>query len=249
MIKKIVSLFLFICAISVSAQPELLDARVDEWVNLLNGVIDESSIDKIYLPDAVVDYTLEISQGKNVVNDLKTLKILTGNIASTELIGRTVGSGNNIMEIGNIHGELGSFGYTTAWRQKENQYYIEYQIVKPINNDSSIDLEKIDQQRKEWELHSNNHRPDLVLENVYHLEAYYLNWNTLTKGRKAITERYSYMKNENWKISLSPNEVLPVTSHLVMEIGTFRSGGAGQYLLIWEKDPEGKWMVSLDFNF
>ena len=59
----------------------------------------------------------------------------------------------------------------------------------------------------------------------------------------------SYMKNENWRISLTPNEVLPVTSHLVMEVGTFKSGGEGQYLLIWEKNPAGKWMVSLDFNF
>lgn len=249
MIKKTVSLIIFLWTISVSAQPELLDTRVDEWVNLLNGVIEENSTDKIYLPVAVVDYTLGITQGKNIVNDLKTLKVLIGNIKSTELIGRTIGGDNNIMEIGKIFGELGSFGYTTAWRKIDNQYYIEYQIVKPINLDSSIDLEEVDQQRKEWELQSNNHRPDLVLQNVYHPEAFYLNRNELTKGRKAITERYGYMKNENWKITLTPNELLPVTSHLVMEIGIYRSNGEGQYLLIWEKDTDEKWMVSLDFNF
>lgn len=240
---------ILLSASCVSAQSDYTIERNIELKNLINTEITETNINAIYLPEAVVDYTFNPVQGIEIINELKTLKVLIGELTSITPISNTIGTGNDIMEIGKISGSLGEFGYITAWRYKAGQYYIEYQIIKPINIDHNPELKGINDQRKEWEDQSNNHRPDLVLKNVYQEDAYYLNGTKLTEGIEAITERYNYMKNESWRISLTAEEVLPVSSNLALEIGIYQSTGQGQYLLIWEKDPSGKWMISLDFNF
>lgn len=107
--------------------------------------------------------------------------------------------------------------------------------------------EDIDLLRSSWELYSNQHRPDLIVQNIFAANGRYF-YNGFENKGKQITEAYGYMRDESYSIDLTPKKVYQVTESLIYEIGIYRTTGAGLYLLIWTKD-EDSWKLLLDFNF
>ena len=124
----------------------------------------------------------------------------------------------------------------------------EFEYVGAQSSTAKPPLEALKIQRDLWQKHSNENRPDLVVKNVYHQGAYYLNRGNLLNSQAEIIKEYQYMTSPGWSIELVEAGITRVSDDTTVEIGTF-SNGNGQYLLIWKKLPNGKWVILLDFNF
>lgn len=101
--------------------------------------------------------------------------------------------------------------------------------------------------RQAWEDHANEHRPDLIIENVSAQNGMYFNRGKLYKGSE-ISEAYGYMNSENYHIKLESLSGTIVNDTIFFDIGTYEVGGKGLYLLIWTKEDDD-WKILLDFNF
>ena len=56
------------------------------------------------------------------------------------------------------------------------------------------------------------------------------------------------MNNKNYHLQLHPLVVKAVNPNFVFEIGQCTGSYAGKYILIWEKDSDGKWKITADSN-
>lgn len=107
--------------------------------------------------------------------------------------------------------------------------------------------EDIDLMRSSWELYSNQHRPDLIVQNIFAANGRYF-YNGFENKGKQITEAYGYMRDESYSIDLMPKKVYQVTDSVIYEIGIYRTTGEGLYFLLWTKEGDS-WKLLLDFNF
>jgi hypothetical protein len=101
--------------------------------------------------------------------------------------------------------------------------------------------------RSSWELFSNQHRPDLIVKNVFASSGRYFYQGTEFKGTD-IAEAYGYMKEVTYAIDLTPLKVVQVNDQLIYEIGVYETNGKGLYFLLWTKEKL-EWKLMLDFNF
>ena len=146
--------------------------------------------------------------------------------------------------------------YTTAkgqkmpsiigWR-KEDAWIKSFEVIEAKSIRSEVDMADIDLLRSSWELYSNQHRPDLIVKNVFAPNGRYF-YNGIENKGQQIADAYGYMTNETYAIDLNPRKVYQVTDKLVYEIGVYKSNGQGLYFLLWTKE-EGTWKLLLDFNF
>ncbi|GGD45481.1 hypothetical protein [Muriicola marianensis] len=150
-----------------------------------------------------------------------------------------------------VHGEYNTdngkrFSSVIGW-VKRGDWIKAFEAVAP-NGDSPEDGKtEINLLRASWELYSNQHRPDLIAKNVFAPSGRYFYRGKVYEGIE-IADAYSYMKNEDYSIDLTPQKVIPVNSEQTYEIGIFKTGGQGLYFLMWGK-AEGEWKLLLDFNF
>ena len=133
-----------------------------------------------------------------------------------------------------------------GWR-KEVTWTKAFEVMEAKSIRSKVDMADIDLLRSSWELYSNQHRPDLILQNVFAANGRYF-YNGIENKGQQIADAYGYMKNETYAIDLSPKNVYQVTDTLVYEIGIYKTNGEGLYFLLWTKE-EGTWKLLLDFNF
>ncbi|MEL6303668.1 MAG: hypothetical protein AAFQ20_02655 [Bacteroidota bacterium] len=105
----------------------------------------------------------------------------------------------------------------------------------------------VNQARELWEKHSNAHRPDLIVKEVFSENGKYFNRGTLYHGAE-ISGAYGYMNDESYTIKLESLHLSQVNCDMIYDIGTFEVGGKGLYTLIWQKKAD-TWKLLLDFNF
>ncbi len=133
-----------------------------------------------------------------------------------------------------------------GWKNK-GKWIKEFEVIYRNSDYSNPGTNVVNQARADWEKHSNQHRPDLIVENVFSKNGKYFNGGTLFKG-KQIIDAYSYMNNESYQIKLESLKLLQVNNDIIYDIGTFEVGGKGLYTLIWQKELD-TWKLLLDFNF
>ena len=133
-----------------------------------------------------------------------------------------------------------------GWKNK-GKWIKEFEVIYRNSDYSNPGTNVVNQARAQWEKHSNQHRPDLIVENVFSKNGKYFNRGTLFKG-KQIIDAYSYMNNESYKIKLESLKLLQINNDIIYDIGTFEVGGKGLYTLIWQKELD-TWKLLLDFNF
>lgn len=112
---------------------------------------------------------------------------------------------------------------------------------------SGTQKDVVEKERGIWEKHSNQHRPDLIVEDLASKNGKYFNRGK-EYHRDEIASAYSYMNNSSYSIKLTALKVLQVDESTIFDIGTFDVGGKGLYTLIWKKEA-GEWKLLLDFNF
>lgn len=140
------------------------------------------------------------------------------------------------------------YAYATAWKLVDGDWLREMEVVQPLFEQQGVQEREIDRARELWVERSNAHDHEVLVKQSYAADAYYVNQGQHYQGTAAISDKYSYMSQPNWEIQLTAKSVMKVQNELVFELGEYRSGGIGHYLIIWEKQGD-KWKVLLDFNF
>ncbi|MEQ9412947.1 MAG: nuclear transport factor 2 family protein [Cyclobacteriaceae bacterium] len=153
---------------------------------------------------------------------------------------------NQKFELGSYQSKDGkTYSTIIGWRKgAEWKKELEIWYEKTFSGTQEDIVEK---ERGTWEKHSNQHRPDLIVEELASQNGKYFNRGK-EYHRDEIASAYSYMNNSSYSIKLTSLKVLQVDESTIFDIGTFDVGGKGLYTLIWKKE-DGKWKLLLDFNF
>ena len=106
----------------------------------------------------------------------------------------------------------------------------------------------LDSFREQWiELCSAHDAYQLVAQS-YTPNALYYNHRPLVIGIDSIAVEYDYMNQPTYSLKLTPLAVEMVSADLAYEIGQCSGSYSGKYILVWQKDDEGKWKILLDSN-
>jgi hypothetical protein len=238
-------IILFLWCLSANAQE-----ITSEWI-IESFIISTGD----QLPDNYyhTDYHLMINgkmqaETKSQLTSIKKISNIVGLEPVVEIKEKTITPSGHIMIIATIKHEDRLFSLLSAIRKTKDQLRKEFDFFQEITTTDESESMAINMMRDLWQQHSNAHRPDLVVSEVYSPDAYYLNRGKLLNNNDAIRKEYGYMANASWGIVLVEEGSLRVSDHCTIEIGTY-ADGRGQYLLIWKSDPAGNWKIQLDFNF
>jgi ketosteroid isomerase-like protein len=221
-----------------------------KWIKQLNSG-NISALQEMYLDQAGLFSENELYISPKQREDiLKEVKNQFGQFDGYAEAFQTKGNQGHLMTLGYLRSGEKVYPTIIAWRMVNGEYKKEFESIAELpSSEFDFPLEKLDLKRREWEKHSNNHDPESLIKKVYTPQSYYFNQGRKDKGREQIIKRYNYMTQPGWKIRLEKAGLIPVSSLQVWEIGKYYSNGVGQYLLIWEKQPDGSWQIALDFNF
>ncbi|WP_422019170.1 hypothetical protein [Robiginitalea biformata] len=116
--------------------------------------------------------------------------------------------------------------------------------VRPVKNFR----DQLQARRAQWMNHCNAHEVEQLVRKLYTPDALYYNHRPMITGREALINTYQYMRNPRYKLSLEPLLVAPVNEKLIFEIGQCSGSYPGKYILVWNRDEEGKWWIMMDSN-
>lgn len=135
------------------------------------------------------------------------------------------------------------------WKIENGKIIREFEFTKESNLDSKkFDTTNIDERRKLWIQFCNENNSKNLVEELYSNNTIYYNHKPLIKGRDDLIKEYSYMNNKNYHLQLHPLILKAVNSNLVFEIGQCTGSYDGKYILVWEKNFDGKWKIIIDSN-
>ncbi len=150
-----------------------------------------------------------------------------------------------------VHGVYTTAGGTKmpsviAWKY-DKSWYKAFEAVAPTSDRIPDHKTEIGLLRSSWELYANQHRPDLIVKNVFSSKGKYFYRGKVHMGME-IAEAYGYMRDKSYSIDLTPRKIIPINEQLICEIGIYNAGGKGLYVLLWGWEGDD-WKLLLDFNF
>ena len=135
------------------------------------------------------------------------------------------------------------------WDNRGNQPLRALEFIVQYDEGRVIDLrDSVDVARQLWMQYCNAHEVETLIEELYTDNTLYYNHRPLLKGRTALVKEYAYMKRPTYNLQLTPIYTEPVNDHLIFEIGQCSGSYGGKYIIVWEKQPDGRWQVLLDAN-
>jgi len=152
-------------------------------------------------------------------------------------------------EIGKIETSNGSYPVMFLKNTKADAApKIEFLVIyeeSDVNDEASA----IDSSRNKWMELCNAHDAGKLVEQVYVPDAYYYNRGRLLEGTKALSAEYGYMNSPSYSLKLTPKHITFVTSEIAYEIGQCSGSYPLPYMLVWEKQDNGKWLILMDSNY
>ena len=225
--------------------PELLPTSIS-W-----SAATGDELESLYWPEAIsVLPNGEAIQGASAISDLWSQTFEGVNRQNLQLVeqvfaGRAQEYQYELSTFATDNYE--QFAQLVVWNLKEDKALRELEFVVKYNN-PLVDLSGIDAARDLWMEHCNNHRVDLLIGEVYTPNTFYYNHKSPTRGRADLIERYDYMNNERYQLTLTPIHTEAVSQDIAIEIGQCSGSYGGRYVIVWQKQPDGRWMVLLDSN-
>ena len=238
--------FTFILATNLFAQDESgksTTALQLEWLEALYG---DGEVGFIYNDQSglMINDSLYIGAQQTLfqARKLRSLKLRRySNQATIQL------RENQKFEMGTYYNSTGeAFATVIGWR-KQDGWIKEFETISKVEVDSSQNADLVNNRRRDWERLANEHRPDLISQNVFSKKGKYFNRGRAYYGSE-IAHAYRYMNNEGFKITLEALNTNLVTDSTLFEVGQYDVGGKGLYVLIWTKEG-ADWNLLLDFNF
>jgi len=152
-------------------------------------------------------------------------------------------------EIGEIQSNLGSFAVMfLKTNASDAQSKIEFLIIYKKSK-ADYNFSAIDKSRLEWMSFCNSHEAKKLVKELYTPDAYYYNRGRLLKGTDALVTEYSYMNMPSYTLKLTPKHIVAVSSNTVYEIGQCSGSYPLPYMLVWQKQENGKWQILMDSNY
>lgn len=179
----------------------------------------------------------------------------TGNFHYLSVINRIVVNArymetlDMVYEIGCMETEKKvEYPYIVIWTRTNGVWLREFEMVARKTT-CELATDELNKAREKWMRICNSHDAQKLVDSMYTREAYYYNRGRVLQGRDNLSREYSYMNDIHYCLTLEPASILAVQSGLVFEIGKCSGTYNGHYVLKWEKEANGEWMVSLDSNY
>lgn len=226
-----------------------IDEANGNWLRSFNE--DKGNVVKHYLESSYLfpEKTGLIKGNNEISNYYKSNYKNISNICEIIIDDRILENNNLVYETGHFTTVNGSdYQYLVIWNNEKNTWLRELEMVaKSIHN--QVNVAEIEQSRTDWMKFCNSHEPTALVNEIYTSNAFYYNRGRLLHGPDEIIPEYSYMNNDSFSLFLEPKIVNTVQPELVYEIGKCSGSYFGHYILRWEKEPAGRWKVSLDSNY
>ena len=216
-----------------------------DWIEALNN---SNSLKSFYLESSGLMLANTLFIGiEGISNQLMTFTSNIGKISSYRTLEEHQLRDNQKFVLGEYitDGEK-VFSTIIGWKWGD-RWTKEFEVISKNHDDFTPEIDSVNLAREKWQQFANQHRPDLIVEEVFSESGKYFNRGNQSVG-KEIVKAYSYMDNESYNIALEPLKVLQINWKIIFEIGIFRAGGEGLYTLIWGKEDDA-WKLLLDFNF
>ena len=133
------------------------------------------------------------------------------------------------------------------WNLKGSSMVKELEYIVPASG-SMPDPNILEPYRQKWMELCNAHKVEELVTTLYHPNTLYYNHRPMVVGREALIPTYSYMEQPDYSLRLEPLALVPVRSDLIFEMGQCSGSYPGKYILVWQKNSEGKWEIILDSN-
>lgn len=134
------------------------------------------------------------------------------------------------------------------WKLHNGKKIREFEFTSRRSEVLVVEEERISKRRNLWMQLCNDHNPKNLVNDLYSSHSFYFNHKPLIKGQDNLIKEYGYMKNENYNLTLEPLKLEFVNTNLVYEIGQCDGSYRGKYILIWNKEADGKWKIFIDSN-
>ncbi|AQX09300.1 YybH family protein [Elizabethkingia ursingii] len=135
------------------------------------------------------------------------------------------------------------------WKIENEKIIREFEFTKESSLVSQkADTTSISQRRKLWIQLCNEHNPKNLAKELYSSNIIYYNHKPLVKGTDDLIKEYSYMDNKSYHLELHPLILKVVNPDFAFEIGQCTGSYNGKYIIVWEKDVDGKWRIIVDSN-
>ncbi|QHT69520.1 DUF4440 domain-containing protein [Rhodocytophaga rosea] len=226
-----------------------LDEANDKWVEDYNkkaGDVSECYTEQCVLfPEnskaitGKTDIAQFYSQKYPNVSKVKTVQVKKRFIETPTLI----------YEVGTlITDKQEMYPYMVSWNGSKGTWQRELEATAKKTT-SYNDSVQIDAAREKWMQLCNAHNHQQLVKSLYLKDAYYYNKGRVLQGWESLFTEYKYMSQPSYQLSLKPISVLMVQPDLAYEVGKCSGSYGGHYMLVWEKQKDGEWKVSLDSNY
>ena len=226
-----------------------LEKARNKWKDKFNS---RESLESIYSKDSGLLINYKFIMGQNNVSKalLKDDKYKICSIYKNKILKHDK---TKYIEIGKYKTdckETPSIAYISAWRNELGNWTKDLDVLIPAYK-CKTNLKELDDLRNKWVEFANLHNPKLLIDTIYKTNAIYFSKFESNIGRESIINRYSYMLDKDFSISLKPEYKMKVNEKIVFETGiyTVKKNYSGVYVIIWEKQNNGEWQILLDFNF
>lgn len=149
------------------------------------------------------------------------------------------------------------YTYSIVAARKADQYYKQLLITDQANQ-RELELtlvaskvawdSAIDQRRAEWIRRCNAHNAAKLINDLYLPKTIYYNHKPPITNRTDLIKAYAYMNRPDYTLQLTPLHREMVNASFAYEIGQCSGSYGGKYMICWQKDAQGKWMVFMDSN-
>ena len=240
--RRLIVVIAWIVSYAVSGQSS--ESIQESYMDNLN---ESNVLKEFYLSDAGLFLNGQFHQGHEAISkallDYKATFKKRWEYESSDIV--KLRKGENF-ELGVYRSGKTELQSIIGWKE-ENGWKKEIEIIFESEKIREDGLSKVDSMRTKWVNLSNSHNPKGITEQVCSESAIYFNQGKTWVGAE-INNAYSYMNDQSWSITLESIKTVQVSDDVILDIGIYRSGGRGLYVLVWGKEPEG-WRVLLDFNF
>ncbi|MBX2843149.1 MAG: hypothetical protein KTR26_15375 [Flammeovirgaceae bacterium] len=218
-----------------------------EWIKALDEK-NKEALSAMYFDKAALFMDYQIILGKGAITQaLSNKPVSITDLQSESIVPQ---DSNHIFQIGYyLENEEINYAFVTGWTFKDGAFLKEFEAIFSYTITKDKQNINLDPAREKWIKLANTNKPKKLLKGSYTKNAYYFHREKLSQGHTEISERYTYMAQPGYKITLSPDKIIQVQPNLALEVGEFKTNGSGRYILIWQKEKNGEWKALFDFNF
>lgn len=253
MMKRAFIFYLFLICSSVQAQPDLVTLQ-QQWVDSVKA--GESTFGFYWSGRSLVYTKINTKDAQSLIQLAKSEEI--AGLQNYNHIQTYQHDKFRYITIGELKTHSDSLMLLTGWRDIDGRWEKEIDVILTLKNKTteiSRELDRLlNQERKEWVKLANQHNPEAHIKTSYTEDATYFGNGQKSEGQQEIAERYFYMENPNYQVDLEKERLWKISEENVLEIGRYftgpkRVGDGGIYVILWEKQESGEWLIQLDFNF